>query len=217
MLFNLSKISLLRSKLMGVGTLLIIICHAYGNNVKMPSILSKIVNNGQIGVDIFLLLSGIGIAYSLSNTNIFDSGKSLKEWYIKRVLRIYKPFTILSVCYYIYKFFFEDMSLQESLLHFSNLSWWINGRGTWYVSLIILLYLLSPFLYFMLYNTRFKWLYLAITSFILMILCQDDNYTWFWYGSNALKRSPSFLIGMAIAKYVQEGKEINFGLLTFVR
>lgn len=43
-----------------------------------------------------------------------------------------------------------------------------------------------------------------------------DNYTWFWYGSNALKRSPSFLIGMAIAKYVQEGKEINFGLLTFV-
>ena len=92
------------------------------------------------------------------------------------------------------------------LLHFSNLSWWINGRGTWYVSLIILLYLLSPFLYFMLYNTRFKWLYLAITSFILMILCQDDNYTWFWYGSNALKRSPSFLIGMAIAKYVQEGK-----------
>lgn len=104
MLFNLSKISLLRSKLMGVGTLLIIICHAYGNNVKMPSILSKIVNNGQIGVDIFLLLSGIGIAYSLSNTNIFDSGKSLKEWYIKRVLRIYKPFTILSVCYYIYKF-----------------------------------------------------------------------------------------------------------------
>lgn len=113
MLFNLSKISLLRSKLMGVGTLLIIICHAYGNNVKMPSILSKIVNNGQIGVDIFLLLSGIGIAYSLSNTNIFDSGKSLKEWYIKRVLRIYKPFTILSVCYYIYKFFFEDMSLQE--------------------------------------------------------------------------------------------------------
>lgn len=54
MLFNLSKISLLRSKLMGVGTLLIIICHAYGNNVKMPSILSKIVNNGQIGVDIFL-------------------------------------------------------------------------------------------------------------------------------------------------------------------
>ena len=79
MLFNLSKISLLRSKLMGVGTLLIIICHAYGNNVKMPSILSKIVNNGQIGVDIFLLLSGIGIAYSLSNTNIFDSGKSLKE------------------------------------------------------------------------------------------------------------------------------------------
>lgn len=216
MLFNLSKISLLRSSLMGVGTLLIIICHAYGNNVKMPGILSKIVNNGQIGVDIFLLLSGIGIACSLSNINIFDSGKSLKEWYIKRVLRIYKPFTILSVCYYIYKFFFEDMSLYESLLHFSNLSWWINGRGAWYVSLIILLYLLSPLLYIMLYNARFKWLYLAIISFALMILCQDDNYTWFWYGSNALKRSPSFLIRMAIAKYVQEGKEINFGLLTVV-
>lgn len=87
MLFNLSKISLLRSQLMGVGTLLIIICHAYGNNVKMPGVLSKIVNNGQIGVDIFLLLSGIGVAYSLSNINIFDSGKSLKEWYIKTSIK----------------------------------------------------------------------------------------------------------------------------------
>lgn len=64
--FNLNLISKYRAELMGVSTLLILICHAAGNDVFMPSWLMYVVAQGQLGVDIFLFLSGMGLYYSLS-------------------------------------------------------------------------------------------------------------------------------------------------------
>lgn len=63
--FNFFDISKLRLELMGVGTLLILLCHSVGNNVKMSVFLAKIADNGQIGVDLFLFLSGLGLCLSL--------------------------------------------------------------------------------------------------------------------------------------------------------
>lgn len=56
--FNLNKISQHRQELMGFSAILILICHAVGNGVKMPTVLSILLNFGNIGVDIFLFLSG---------------------------------------------------------------------------------------------------------------------------------------------------------------
>ena len=72
---NLSKISFYRNELMGFSTLLILICHA-GGYIHMSSILAYIVSVGNIGVDMFLFLSGMGLWYSLSES---DGGR--KAWY----------------------------------------------------------------------------------------------------------------------------------------
>ena len=64
--FNLNQISKYRAELMGVSTLLILLCHAAGNDVLMPKWLMYVVAQGQLGVDIFLFLSGMGLYYSLS-------------------------------------------------------------------------------------------------------------------------------------------------------
>lgn len=64
--FNLNLISKYRAELMGVSTLLILICHAAGNDVLMPKWLMYVVAQAQLGVDIFLFLSGMGLYYSLS-------------------------------------------------------------------------------------------------------------------------------------------------------
>ena len=65
--FNLNKISQHRQELMGFSAILILICHAVGNGVKMPTVLSILLNFGNIGVDIFLFLSGMGLLYSLQS------------------------------------------------------------------------------------------------------------------------------------------------------
>lgn len=69
----------------------------------MPQIVERIVDNAQIGVDLFLLLSGIGITFSLSKTTVGSGCKSSWVWYLHRFLRIYVPFLIIMCLYYAYK------------------------------------------------------------------------------------------------------------------
>lgn len=63
--FPLHKISEYRTELMGLSAIMILICHAAGNDLAMPHYLRLLIAQGQIGVDIFLFLSGMGLYYSL--------------------------------------------------------------------------------------------------------------------------------------------------------
>ena len=65
---SLSILSKYRTELMGFSAIGILMCHATGNNVAMPSVLWQICSLGQIGVSIFFLLSGMGMYYSLLKT-----------------------------------------------------------------------------------------------------------------------------------------------------
>lgn len=210
---NLNILSKYRQELMGVGTLLILICHAFGNNVKMPYFIERVVDNAQIGVDLFLLLSGIGIAFSLEKTVIGSGNMSLKTWYLQRFKRIYVPFGIIMSLYYLYAVSFEEMSLQTATLGFINIGWWINGKGVWYVSLILLLYLVAPYLYKLLYKDRYKWVTLVVLCFSVFVIFQDDSLSVFHYVTNAIKRSPAFFIGIAIVSLIKSNTKVNFLLL----
>lgn len=210
---SLNLLSKYRSELMGGGTLLILICHAYGNNVKMPYLLERIVDNAQIGVDLFLLLSGIGIAFSLEKTVIGYGNLSLISWYWQRIKRIYVPFGIIMTLFYLYAILFEGKPVSQAILDLTNIGWWINGKGTWYVSLILLLYLVAPILYKILYEGKHKWLILAILSLGVWIIFQDDPNSVFHYVANAIKRSPAFFIGIAITPLVKIGFKVNLPLL----
>lgn len=124
---------------MGISAIMILLCHAPGNNVLMPNYFAKILSYGNIGVDIFLLLSGIGIYYSLSDRKV-----SYLKWYLRRFIRVLIPYWILISPYLIIKFSIDNMPFTECMWNLFALSYWINGHGTWFVSLIILLYILTP-------------------------------------------------------------------------
>lgn len=66
LIIDLSKVSLYRTQLMGIAAILIVLCHASLYGVQMCSVLSTILNIGNIGVDVFLFLSGMGCYYSLN-------------------------------------------------------------------------------------------------------------------------------------------------------
>ena len=214
--FNLSLLSKWRQELMGGGTLLILICHAYGNNVVMPTMIERIVDNAQIGVDLFLLLSGIGIAFSLNKTVVGSGCQSLGAWYIHRFQRIYVPFLILMCLYYVYKIPFEGESWLTAFLDIANIGWWINGKGTWYISLILLLYVFAPILYRWLIGSKYSWLYLIVLCCAIWIIFQDDFNSPLHYVNNAIKRAPAFFIGMALTPYVKTGVKTNLLWLSII-
>lgn len=65
MLFDLNKISKHRTALMGISALLIVLCHANLYDIKVNSVTARLFSLGNVGVDIFLFLSGVGCYYSL--------------------------------------------------------------------------------------------------------------------------------------------------------
>ena len=71
---QLQLLSKYRTELMGVGAICILLCHSVGRDVLMPGFLSQILSYGNIGVDIFLLSSGMGMFYSLSRCQFSDGG-----------------------------------------------------------------------------------------------------------------------------------------------
>ena len=95
---NLSDLSAYRTQLMGIATLMIIICHANAYHVLLPRFLASLFVWGNFGVDIFLFLSGIGLYYSLSKRNTHKKDDYI-SFYKKRGVRIYIPYIIIYVPY----------------------------------------------------------------------------------------------------------------------
>lgn len=65
--FNVQDISKYRTYLMGIATLMVIFGHSAGNGVVMPGWMESLCGLASVGVDIFLLVSGLGLWYSLNN------------------------------------------------------------------------------------------------------------------------------------------------------
>lgn len=137
--FDYQRISRYRNELMGIAAIFILICHAPGNSVMMPSFLAKLFSYGNVGVDMFLLLSGVGLFYSMEKSN-----KSLWYWYGKRFIRIFIPYWIITIPYLLFKVCFMAYGMDDVVLNMLTLSYWLSGDGDWYISLIILLYIITP-------------------------------------------------------------------------
>ena len=64
---DLKKISQYRTPLMGISALMVIMCHFVLYSDNLSNVVRRLLELGNVGVDIFLLLSGIGCYYSLKN------------------------------------------------------------------------------------------------------------------------------------------------------
>lgn len=210
-IFNLAKLSQYRTQLMGIAAIMIVLCHTAQYGVKMPGLLRKFVIYGNLGVDIFLLLSGIGCYYSLSkNTN-------LRNWYKKRFHRIFIPYLLIQFPFWVYYYMNGEFHVLKELYIFSTIAFWTDHVGAWYVALLIPLYIITPFIY-KFSNNKFI-MYIIIG--IVLVACSIDikvsneiiekiivNFQW------AFSRIPSFIIGIIIAPFVR--KEYSISLINVI-
>lgn len=204
--FYLFDFSRFRSELMGIATLLIILCHATKFNLLMPSWLFTLLGNCGAGVDIFLFLSGMGIFNSYANREV--KRMPIYKWFWKRYVRITIPCT----------FFIVPLATLESLLSSSekidiigillNLSGFgfLFGKGAlWFVTCILLLYLTTPIINKLL-KSKNKYLYtsfLCIISLLLGYMHSSENEI-ICKLQFMLCRFPSYFIGYAMAKEIKD-------------
>lgn len=95
--FDFGDISRYRTQLMGMASLMIIACHAPASGVLMPPVLANVLSYGNFGVDIFLLLSGLGLYYSLSKRPVENGGGILPT--VKGGLVDYSNHILLFSCH----------------------------------------------------------------------------------------------------------------------
>lgn len=200
---------------MGIAVLMIILCHAPAYGVEMPSIIKKTLVYGNLGVDIFLFLSGIGCYYSLAKD------PPLGVWYKKRFNRIFVPYTIIQIPLVLYHICKGNFNLIEFLYEFSTLRFWTEHVGAWYVALLIPLYIVTPILYSVVVKFRHRTIYaMAIITGIILI-CSIEPYSVIKNNESiiynilvATKRCVSFCLGLYIGPMVANGQKINLSIPT---
>ena len=141
---RLGDLSRCRGVLFGISTCWLMLFHSTNIDFTkaewMPHALATalmiIKNSGNIGVDVFLILSGIGLYYSYSKDN------DLWSFYKRRAARILTPVLICSTLW----FGISNVKGLFTYLVFVNLGGvFVYGESYfWYFSLIILLYLVFP-------------------------------------------------------------------------
>lgn len=133
LLFSLQDISKYRSELMGWAIIWIMMLHFRFIHIKPLGFLAQY---GFAGVDIFMLVSGFGLYYSLEKNNKF------LPYLKRRFLRIFPTYYIIGLFASIIVFHDDIISY---LFRYSTIGFWFNGLSwEWYVPSIIALYLVAP-------------------------------------------------------------------------
>lgn len=211
MLFDLSLCSKYRPHLMGLAAIMVFICHASVYGVVMPALIEKLVLYGNLGVDIFLFLSGVGCYYSLAKK------PDLKTWYKRRFWRIFVPYSIIQIPYCILLICAGQFDFFHFLYSYSTISYWTHHEGAWYVALLVPLYLLTPIVFRLFQQSRHRFVILLLLLVSILVLCHINIST----GSELLDRvidnaqiifmrCCSFVIGMYCGPMVQSGRKIPF-------
>lgn len=127
-----------RNTVMGIATLLIMWFHSC-ISTKEGSLLWLQKSLSDIGVDMFLFASGVGVYFALKKY------KRVLSFYFGRMLRVLIPFSIVAIPWFGYHDIIIGHSRRLFLKDVTMLTFWTEGRMTfWYVSAILVLYALTP-------------------------------------------------------------------------
>lgn len=192
-----------RTPLMGLSICCILIYHAFCwiyNPIRG-------LNIGYIGVDIFLFLSGFGLAYSYEKN-------TLSKFYKNRALRIF-PIYVFAVCI-AYMICFKDWSLLIFIENLTTLGFYIdNGvnRFDWYINGLITLYIVFPIFYHL---SKLRYTSLIVLGGAVVLILFTINTSRYWWYDCFISRLPIFLYGIMFQHCYRSYKIMSYiGLLMY--
>lgn len=206
--FELINISESRNILFGTSTIIIAFFHSLNLNIYeiisnefIANILNFIHKTGNIGVDIFLFLSGIGLYYSFTKHNI-------KEFYKNRFIRVIPIFIVVT---FIYDIIINKLSILEFFSNLSLSKLFITGdKRDWFILIIIFLYLIFPVIYKIIKKHDIEGVLLSIFSIVLLNLVYLVIFpTSYNKIEILLTRIPVFIIGAYFGKLMSNNKTIS--------
>ena len=200
--FALSSYSRYRTELMGIAIIGVSLLHAMAWAEVDGTLVAKLLEPfARIAfTEGFLFLSGFGLVYS------FSKDGNCKRFYLKRVKRLWLPFVLMALPFYLYGLCSGSFTLPRVLAKLTTAYFWIWGNdGMWYISMSVALYLLFPVAYrYMIEGKNEKaalcnTIHIVISCYVVLgaLYCFcTDYYNLLQIG---ITKAPIFFIGMLAA------------------
>lgn len=187
-----SLLSKYRSELMGFAIMWVVLFHSSIFFSFGPLNFLKTIGYG--GVDVFLLISGLGIYRSLQKNTLCQFLCNR----LKKILPIWWSFLIISI---LLRCFLFDIgfSIREILGFATFTGFWLDmdNQGNWYVYAIMLIYLVSPVLAALIRESKNK------TAMWLLMILLSTLLSFSFFGHFKLivfSRIPIYITGMYLAE-----------------
>ena len=201
---ELGKISKYRSELMGFAIIIVMLFHVPLSRLDPFFGLRRM---GNLGVDIFFFLSGIGLWYSWAKQ------QDWRRFYLNRALRIYPAWLIVAGYFYISRFHGITTASYVDLAGDIIVNWdfWLHDELTfWYVPATMMLYLFAPpYMELVRRHPIYRWLvvlplmWCIIVQYVAPVHQAVGHIEIFW------SRVPIFFLGINFAEAVRQKREID--------
>ncbi len=213
-----SDLSRHRGSLMGIAMLMVVLFHVGG--MRHDDIWWCISRCGNIGVDMFLFLSGIGLWFAWTkkrsrnekSSSLYTLHSDLKKYFLRRYLRIYPAWLIIASLHYIPRYADGRLSFTDTLLSITvNWGFWEHDELTfWFIPAIMMLYTIAP-AYMELIRRMPIWRWLPVAAILLCMLVRYWMPLYHTVGHLEIffSRIPIFLLGVNAGLWVKERRTLE--------
>ncbi len=208
---ELANISRYRSELMGAAMLFVILFHV---GLPREDTFFGLRRMGNIGVDIFLFLSGMGLWFSWTRR------PSLHHFFQRRFLRIYPAWIVMASLYYIPDYLGVSIVGHSGhstsiidLIGDITINWdfWLHDELTfWYIPAIMFLYVASPFyMNLIIRHPIYRWLPVTMIMWCILVQYVTPIHEAVGHLEIFWSRVPIFFIGINMAAAVERKETMD--------
>ena len=230
-----SAISKYRSEIMGIAILEVMLLHAFTLGMyTVPGIIQTMIN--LVFVQGFLFLSGYGLFFSV----VKDS--SISRFYKRRLKSIFIPYLLIVLPYYTYFLIVDKQYLipvySEGYFGFhspiisylgqiTTIGYWFEGNfnGMWYLALSVLLYILFPLTYRMVFNSKGElgggksyiiWIAILLVAKYTPNICNHINPDYYRMLIHSLPTISMFFVGMMFGHWGYFKRPVDYKLIFLI-
>ena len=201
---ELENISRYRGELMGAAMLFIMLFHV---GLPRNDLFFGLRRMGNIGVDMFLFLSGLGLWFS------WMKKPSARHFFTKRYLRIYPAWLIMACLYHIPRFHGGDFMAWLDLIGDITINWdfWLHDELTfWYIPAIMMLYCFAPaYMELIRRHPIYRWLPVVMIMWCILVEYVTPIHQAVGHIEIFWSRVPIFFIGINMGEMVRKKQRID--------
>ena len=200
-----SVLSKYRTELMGVAILWVMLFHSFDLDMGLP-ILEWLRAAGFGGVDIFILLSSMGLVMSLSRRE-----QSYSQFMTRRASRVLPAYYLVMVPYTLFVLLTRGGHWSALLWNASLLYYWVRPLGAfnWYVAGSMTFYAVTPACFRRYRRSGHREALTAAGILLGLLAGRVLMIDGFWYSMDVFFRIPIYFLGLLIGFYVLEERKLR--------